>query len=134
MQLKLLVIVAVLLFVWLFLRRRARLSQAADAEASAAPKDTTYHAVSIKYAEGACAAAQEMSGRRFLATAAPRLPLPECDAATCECRFTHFKDRRSGKDRRSPFGSGRRTGTTGRYEKERRERPERRKNTDTDRY
>ena len=121
MPLTLLGIVAVLLVVWLYLRRRR---QRSSAQASAVPKDagtTQYHAVSIKFEAIACEAAKAMSGRRFLASAAPRLPLPECDVLECRCRFTHHKDRRSGKDRRSPFGAGSFGGGTGAHEKERRE-------------
>lgn len=132
MQLVWLGIVAVLLFVWLFLRRRGRVAPQEPRETVPRSRDTAYHAVSIKFAEGACAAAKGMTGRRFLANAAPRLPLPECDAATCECRFTHHKDRRAGKDRRSPFAAGHISGASGRYEKERRERSDRRENADTD--
>ena len=132
MELTLLGIGAVLLFIWLFLRRRSRVTQQSSAAAPRRNEDTTYHAVSIKFSEGACAAAKAMSGRRFLANAAPRLPLPECDVATCTCRFAHHKDRRIGRDRRSPFAAGNLTGATGRHEKERRERPDRRKDADAD--
>lgn len=134
MGLTLLGIVAVLIIIWLFLRRRGRVSQE-EALAIPRPKeDTAYHAVSIRFAEGACAAAKGMTGRRFLATTAPRLPLPECDAATCECRFAHHEDRRAAKDRRSPFAAGNLSGATGRYSKERRERPDRRQDADADPY
>lgn len=136
MQLTLLGIALVLLVVWLYLRRRG---QKPSSQASAAPRDagsTQYHAVSIRFDEGACDAAKAMSGRRFLASAAPRLPLPECDVLECRCRFTHHKDRRNGRDRRSPFGAGGfGGGATGSHEKERRENVGRReKDTDTDLY
>lgn len=122
MQLTLLGIVLALLVVWLFLRQRR---YAAEATAPASKKDptrTAYHAVSIKFEANACDAAKAMTGRRFLATAAPRLPLPECDALECRCRFAHHDDRRSGKDRRSPFGArGYSPSGSGTFEKERRE-------------
>ena len=132
MQLTLLGAVLVLLIVWLFLRRRR---SEADAAAQVAPDDTeksTYHAVSIKFATNACAAAQAMSGRRFLSNAAPRLPLPDCDALECRCRFLHHEDRRAGKDRRSPFAAAGFGGGTGSFEKERREKAGRRKSDDLD--
>jgi hypothetical protein len=88
-----------------------------------------YHAVAIKYSDKACDAANSMTGRRFLSTAAPRLPLPDCDSLECRCTFEHFKDRRSS-DRRSSFSAGRATGTTGNFEKERREKTDRRKDGD----
>ena len=80
-----------------------------------------FHAVSLKATGNACDAAKAMMGRRFLSAAAPKLPLPECDVLECRCRFTHHKDRRSGKDRRSPFGAGSFGGGTGSHERERRE-------------
>ena len=132
MELTLLGIGAVLLFIWLLLRRRGNATQRPSPPTPRRKEDTTYHAVSIKFSEGACAAAKAMSGRRFLANAAPRLPLPECDVATCACRFAHHKDRRAGRDRRSPFAAGNLTGATGRHEKERRERSDRRKDADAD--
>ncbi len=121
MQLTLLGIALVLLVVWLYLRRRGRTEAP---QAPATPKvtgSTQYHAVSIKFDEGACGAAKAMSGRRFLASAAPRLPLPECDALECTCRFTHHSDRRSGRDRRSPFVAAGLGGGSGSFKKERRE-------------
>jgi hypothetical protein len=75
-----------------------------------------------------------MSGRRFLSNLAPRLPLDGCDAADCSCRFTHHNDRRTGKDRRSPFGPGGLGGDTGSFQEERRERSDRREDADTDLY
>jgi hypothetical protein len=134
MQLELLGLVVVLLIAWLYLRRRGAARQAQQAAVPRTRKvaDTTYHAVSIKFGENACAAAKGMTGHRFLASDAPRLPLPGCDAAVCECRFAHHKDRRAGKDRRSPFGRGSIGGGTGRFDKERREKSDRRKSADPD--
>lgn len=136
MQLEFLGLAVVLLIVWLFLRRRgaARKAQEAVAAQPRKVRDTTYHAVSIKFGKNACAAAQSMSGQRFLAGEAPQIPLPGCDATVCECRFTHHGDRRSGKDRRSPFGAGSISGATGRFDAERRARSDRRKSADPDLY
>ena len=122
MQLTLLGIVLALLVVWLIMRQRR---YAAETSAPAAKTDTSrtaYHAVSIKFEANACDAAKAMTGRRFLATAAPRLPLPDCDALECRCHFAHHDDRRSGHDRRSPFGArGYSPSGTGSFVKERRE-------------
>jgi len=134
MQMTIFVGVVVVLLVWLFLRRR---DQAEDSPATAAPKrhdNTAYHAVSIKFDANACNAAKEMAGRRFLSSAAPRLPLPDCNALECRCRFAHHKDRRAGKDRRSPFSATKYSDGTGSFEKERRENLERRTNADPDEY
>ena len=130
MQMTLLGIAAVLLIVWLYLRRRNQNEQQPDKANIERNEDTTYHAVSIRFTEGACDAAKELAGRRFLASAAPRLPLPECDAASCECRFAHHKDRRAGRDRRSPFASSGMSGATGRLEQERRQGTGRRSSDD----
>lgn len=132
MQTTLLIILAVLLLVWLFLRRRSTVSKKEAPQKTSQPQSTAYHAVSIKLGENACAAARDMSGRRFLSSAAPRLPLADCDAAECGCRFGHHDDRRSGKDRRSPFAGSGFGGGTGSFQQERRERPDRREDADAD--
>lgn len=133
MQSTLLVVVAALLVIWLLLRQRAgRRRQPPPEPAREKVESTAFHAVSIKFGKNACDAAKATTGQRFLAAEAPPLPLPDCDGRACECSYKHHKDRRSGSDRRSPFGSGGLSGATGRYDKERRERPDRRKNADTD--
>ena len=132
MQTTLLVIAGVLLVAWLLLRRRNTQKKEQAPQAASRHQNTAYHAVSIKFGDRACQAAREMSGRRFLSSAAPRLPLADCEAAECVCRFVHHKDRRSGKDRRSPFAAGRIGGETGSFEQERRERPDRRHDADSD--
>lgn len=134
MQLAIYVSLIVLLLVWLYLRQR---KQAKDPPVTAASKhtvNTAYHAVSIKFSANACSAAKEMAGRRFLASAAPRLPLPECNALECRCRFAHHEDRRAGKDRRSPFSVARYSDGTGSFKAERRERQDRRKSADLDEF
>ena len=119
---------------WIVLRlRRNKASEAASSAAAKSPS-TRYHAVSIHYTDGACDAAKAMSGRRFLATEAPRLPLPKCDSNHCRCYFAHHKDRRAHQDRRSPFGAGSHGGTSGFREDERRESRDRRKDGDEDLY
>ena len=122
----------VLTIAWLVVR--VRRNKAAETTESMPKTSNTgkYHSVAIKYAENACDAAKAMTGRRFLATAAPRLPLPECNYPDCSCKFAHYDDRRTGKDRRSPFATGSASGATGKHGVERRERNDRRK--DSDRY
>lgn len=133
MQQTLIGIVVVLLLVWLVLRLRSKSDKPDDpATDTPAKKTTAYHAVSIKFEKNACEAAREMSGRRFLSSAAPRLPLPECDVLECRCRFAHHSDRRSSKDRRSPFAAAGFGSGTGSFEKERREKQDRRKSADLD--
>lgn len=116
-----LVVIAVLLVAiwWLVRKRRAAIEEVSAPRFQPRSKKTAYHAVSITFQSDACNAARAMAGRRFLATAAPTLPLPDCDATECKCRFVHHDDRRSGRDRRSPFSPGQAAGT-GSYEKEKR--------------
>lgn len=126
MKLALLGLALIVLVAWLRLRARKPAEQAPQPKALTDTGDNQYHAVSIKFDTSACEAAKAMDGRRFLSNAAPRLPLPGCDAPECNCRFAHHKDRRTGKDRRSPFGAAGFGGGTGSFEKERREKAGRR--------
>ena len=129
----LLIFAALLLFVWLFLRRRSAVGKQEAAASTPSPtQNTAYHAVSIKFDEKACDAARELAGRRFLASAVPRLPLADCDAAECRCRFAHHSDRRSGKDRRSPFAATGFGDGTGSFQQERRDRNDRRQDADAE--
>jgi hypothetical protein len=97
-----------------------------------AAQETKFHAVSIKFGPKACSTAREMEGRRFLSSAAPRIPLPECDSMECSCRFVHHKDRRAGRDRRNPWGQGLGTSGTGNYRQEQRNGGDRRKEDEAD--
>ena len=120
----------VLALAWLIVRIR-RNKEAERAESRPSPKQHgKYHAVAIKYSENACDAAKALTGRRFLASAAPQLPLTDCDFANCRCKFAHYEDRRSGRDRRSPFAPAGPTSSTGSFEKDRRERVDRRRQAD----
>ena len=133
MQTTLLGLAVLLLIVWLFVRNRGKSEEKQQPASLKDSGSAAYHAVSIKFEKYACEAAKEMEGRRFLSSAAPRLPLPECNALECRCHFVHYKDRRAPRDRRSPFAAaGFGGGSTGSYEKERRERPDRRKSDDLD--
>jgi len=63
-----------------------------------------FHAVSIMPAEGSCSAVNLIKIQRFLSEEAPGLPLADCGAVDCRCKYIHHADRRSGaRDRR--FGS-----------------------------
>lgn len=133
MQQVLLGIALVLAVAWLIIRLRRQPEDSPSTTPAANVGDTTYHAVSIKYDESACDAARKMTGRRFLASAAPRLPLPECNSMECRCGFVHHKDRRTGEDRRSPFAAAGFGGAMGLVENERRDRRGRREEDDPDR-
>ena len=127
---------AALLIYWLFLRKRNGESTKSGNRPEAGPasradrrprqESSEFHAVSIRTGKRSCDAVKKFDGQRILASDAPRLPLPGCDIAHCECKYVHFKDRRTGKDRRSPFGSGGISPITGTHEQERRSGAERR--------
>ena len=135
--------IAILLLIglWAFVRRReAKANEASKtparvrirSQAEVAQKSTPYHAVSIAFAAGACAAAKALEDERFLSGAAPRLPLPDCVAVECQCRFLHHSDRRRGSDRRAEFPRGFGGVDTGKFEVDRRERSDRRKDVEED--
>jgi hypothetical protein len=125
----LLFLLIVLLIVWLFVRRRGQVeTERPEPVRRRSSSNTAYHAVSIAFEPNACNAAKELAGRRFLSTAAPRLPLADCTASDCRCKFKHYDDRRSGKDRRNPFSpSGGIAAATGKFEAEQRDGSERRR-------
>jgi len=129
---ELLLVLALLLSIgWLVLRIRRGNAEVKQASTVRRVDNTSaFHAVSLKYSSNACDAAKAMTGRRFLASAAPRLPLPECDALECRCGFDHHSDRRTGKERRNPFSSVHYTGGTGTVKAERRAKADRRNHAD----
>ena len=121
----------ILAIVFLFFRpKRAAPDKRPAAKRPVVATDTgEFHAVSLKFTSGACSAANSLEGKRFLSSAAPRLPLPDCDVLDCKCRFLHYKDRRDGDDRRDPYAHSI-TGGTGSLQKDRRKRRERREDSD----
>jgi hypothetical protein len=126
-------LLVILLAVWLFIRlRRTDDPDPPKPRLRASATSSDYHAVSIEFSGNACEAAEAMAGRRFLSTAAPKLPLPDCHALECECRFVHYQDRRAHKDRRSPFGPSGFGGGTGSLEQEQRAGKDRRNSGDED--
>jgi hypothetical protein len=122
----------VLVLIFLFVRRKQstpdkRPAAARPVKASASAE---FHAVSLKFPASACSAAKSLEGKRFLSSAAPRIPLHDCDALECKCRFIHHQDRREGEDRRSPYSAGF-AGETGKHPVEQRKSPDRRKDPDS---
>jgi hypothetical protein len=60
-----------------------------------------FHAVSIQPSDEHCQAVGSLQVQRFLSEEAPSLPLADCAAADCRCRYVHHTDRRGGaRDRR----------------------------------
>ncbi len=125
----LLVLALIAAVAWLVIRIRRgneEIRAVTNPSSKRVEETSIYHAVSLRYSSSACDAAKAMTGRRFLSGAAPKLPLPDCDALECRCAFAHHSDRRSGEDRRSPFKPTIYAGGTGAMGVERRERAERR--------
>lgn len=91
-------LIAVLLAVvgWLWWVRRRAETRRASIES---PPPQPYRCVAIQPGQGACPAARNLAGERFLARAAPRLPLDSCAVASCRCRYDHFADRREDERR-----------------------------------
>ncbi len=123
--------ILILALVFFFVRRKGsepapRSPAARLAKPSA---NSEFHAVSIRFLSSACSAAKSLEGKRFLSSAAPRIPLPECDVMECKCRFVHHTDRRERDDRRNPYAAGI-VGETGKHPQEQGHGPERRKDPD----
>jgi hypothetical protein len=64
------------------------------------PGKSPWYAVSVVPGVRACGAVKALTGKRWLSAEAPRLPLPKCDASTCDCRYQHHPDRRAAPRRR----------------------------------
>jgi hypothetical protein len=64
-----------------------------------------YRGVSVIAAEDdCCQAARDIIGKRYLTDEAPRLPLSDCDAAVCRCKYKRFDERREDLRRSSDIG------------------------------
>ncbi|MEX2496282.1 MAG: hypothetical protein WD448_09350 [Woeseia sp.] len=111
-------IALLIILIAVFFRRRSRGGHVEEArrKVSTTPGDMDapgdlrnmsdgYHAVSIQPGEKACKAARSIEGQRFLSSEAPRIPLPNCDAVDCSCRFAHHEDRRADESRRRLFAA-----------------------------
>jgi hypothetical protein len=64
-----------------------------------------WHAVTIVASGSACPAAINCKGKRFLSSEAPRLPLTECTAERCSCKYRHYEDRRNAPRRAEERGA-----------------------------
>ena len=121
------VLLLLLAGVWWLLRIRRQSQRTGPGSAQpASDRNTAFHAVTIEFQEDACEAARSMAGRRYLSEDAPKLPLPECDAADCKCRFVHHDDRRGKQDRRGSPGTLGPNDETGTFEIDKRASADRR--------
>lgn len=94
---------------------RAKTGNASKSRTKGIPKTTKsspqrhspYRATSIISNDGACDAVKSIGDKRFLDVERiiPTLPLPDCNAHKCDCRYEHHEDRRVfDQDRRNPPG------------------------------
>lgn len=82
-----------------------RKSPRKSTKSSITPKNH-WGATSIFHDEKACDAVKAITGNRYLDSERniPRLPLPDCDATQCNCRYARHEDRRDDtEDRRSLY-------------------------------
>ncbi len=60
-----------------------------------------FSAVTLRAGSGCCRAAARLAGTRGFPGHMPQLPLPQCAAPTCDCRYEQHADRRATQTRRS---------------------------------
>ncbi|MDH3514788.1 MAG: hypothetical protein OEM83_07970 [Gammaproteobacteria bacterium] len=109
----LVIVAAVAAFLWY--RQRS----AAPTGAPPAPSNR-FHAVTIHIRADACPAVRVFASTKFLAKEAPRLPLENCTAPVCKCRYEHYDDRRTEEDRRESADAAKYEGEQKRTRKDRR--------------
>jgi hypothetical protein len=78
---------------------RLRRAPAPDAPARMARAPERFASVEIRPRGGACRAARELEGQRFLANQSPALPLTGCTKTRCDCTFAKLSDRRTDERR-----------------------------------
>ena len=64
----------------------------------------SWRAVSVVATDECCQAAKQCAGTRYLIADVPRLPLPECTATHCACKYRHYEDRRVTPRRSNELG------------------------------
>lgn len=74
---------------------------ARQARTSSTRESTRFASVTLRCDRHACASAQSMRGKAFLASEAPTLPLTACDATHCQCKYAKTSDRRATEGRRA---------------------------------
>lgn len=92
---------------WPSLKRKR--SQGLPAQRASEHKTDAAHFRAVSIAsdlEVDCTACKEQRGKRYLMHEAPSLPLPNCDAAHCRCRYVRYPDRREEARRDADVGIG----------------------------
>lgn len=83
--------------IWLVMRKGR-----GSIKAPANKTSCSFHGVTIQPCTNACYSVSTIERKRFLSNEVPLLPLNSCDRASCQCKYVHHTDRRSGQDRRYP--------------------------------
>jgi hypothetical protein len=63
-----------------------------------------FASVEVRCDNSACSSVKNLVGQKLLAEKAPMLPLPQCDAESCRCRYQKIADRREDSRRSIDFG------------------------------
>ena len=98
------VIAFYLLLAKLLSRRPPGVRSASSAPEEGERVDTRWRAVRVAPGLICCDAVSKLDGQVFLSRLSPKLPLDECDARDCRCKYVHLDDRRNGGDRRAALG------------------------------
>ncbi len=78
---------------------RSRRAPTSDAPSRPVRAAERFASVEIRPRSGACRAARELEGQRFLANQSPALPLSGCTKTRCDCTFAKLSDRRTDERR-----------------------------------
>lgn len=97
----LLAILLTLMFVK-YLRHHAKKQLKAKLDVSTTQlRKPAFRCVEIKTDGTACEHVKSLQNKRILVEFAPLVPLNNCNAKECNCRYVRYNDRRSGVDRRT---------------------------------
>ena len=102
MNTAIIVVLAVAVLYWLFVPRKVRHSKEEKAKrlreerlsAQAANEEHPYQSVSLCSLGCGCPEVEALAQRRFLTGETPPLPLAQCSAKSCNCKYVHHQDRR----------------------------------------
>lgn len=90
------VVAIAIVLVFLFVKRQ----KSTTLESTPMPRRNPYKAVAVSCDENACDGAKALTGKRFLINDTPLLPLLDCTAKKCNCKYSHHPDRRDFEEDR----------------------------------
>ena len=92
-----------LIAAFLILRTKRGIPTRKKKVASPARPKNRYRAAAILHGNCACSAVKKIGKHRFLASEVPTIPLQDCTAQSCNCKYSRYTDRRDRDTRRAPF-------------------------------